>query len=136
MNFNPPVNKKSKKIQSKGKAKNSIFDNDPIFRRLAELEDNEDEAEQQRNAKKKTKRKTQPSATITSSSNTQPNTSQQIDEDASENELRTLKKRSTSQSPGSSQKKSGSASKPYTPKPGSGGYAILLALYNNRDKKF
>ena len=30
----------------------------------------------------------------------------------------------------------GSASKPYTPKPGSGGYAILLALYNNRDKKF
>merc|ERR1711962_969893 len=108
MNLNPPVNKKSKKMPSKGKVKNNIFDNDPIFKRLAELEDNEDEAEQQRNAKKKTKRKTQPSATITSSSSTQPNTSQQIDEDTSENELRTPKKRSTSQSPGSSQKKSGS----------------------------
>jgi len=55
---------------------------------------------------------------------------------SSEDETVTPKKRSTSQSPRSSQKKKRSANKSYCPKPGSGGYAILIALYNNRDKEF
>ena len=128
LNINPSVDKKSKKIPLKGKAKNNIFANDPIFRRYAASSDDEAQ-EPPRVVNKKPKKKTQPSATITSANNTQPNTSQGNAAASSEDEVRTPRKRSTSQSPWSSEKKKRSS---YIPKPRSGGYAILLGLYDNR----